>query len=275
MNGNNLGEFLRAHRSRLRPDDVGLPSYGPRRVTGLRREEVAVLAGMNSDYYARLEQGRERTPSAQILDAISAALRLDEQAREHLFRLAGTAPGPRPAPPEKVSRPLRYLLDAHTSAPAFILNPAKDLIAVNALAEAMFSPFADAGNLARMTFLDPAARGFFVGWESFATSIVAGLRHSAGLNPDYPRLHELIATLSAESDTFAALWESHTVYGKRQDPVDFEHPEVGRLSLVSQSFDVRAAPGQMLVVYEPEPGSPSAQALRLLGTVHATEHQRR
>ncbi|AGL17965.1 helix-turn-helix transcriptional regulator [Actinoplanes sp. N902-109] len=271
MAGNDLGEFLRAHRSRLRPGDVGLPSYGRRRVAGLRREEVAVLAGMNTDYYARLEQGREHRPSPQILDAISTALRLDDQAREHLYRLAGAAPGARRTARETVGMPLRHLLDAQTSAPAFVLSPAKDLLAVNALAEALFSPFTSAGNLARMVFLDPAAPRFFVRWDSFAESVAAGLRHAAGTDPDHPRLRDLIGSLHERSAAFAALWDSQRVYGKSQDGVELEHPEIGPLELTSLSFDVRAAPGQILVVYQPEPGSPSAHALALLGTLHATE----
>ncbi|WP_344649965.1 helix-turn-helix transcriptional regulator [Cryptosporangium japonicum] len=265
MTGNDLGEFLRAHRSRLRPDDVGLVSYRARRVAGLRREEVAVLAGMNSDYYARLEQGRERSPSPQILDALSGALRMDDAAREHLYRLAGTALETRRVPRETVSGPVRHLLDAHAGVPAFVLNPAKDVIALNALAEALFSPFEDVGNLARMTFLDPAAPAFFPRWDRFAESIVAGLRHAAGLDPEYPRLREVVRSLRGESDAFAALWSSHTVYGKTQDATELRHPDVGPLALVSQSFDVRGAAGQMLVVYQPEPGSPSAHALDLLG----------
>lgn len=273
MASNDLGDFLRAHRSRLGPDDVGVASYGRRRVAGLRREEVAVLAGMNSDYYARLEQGRESSPSPQILDALSAALRMDDQAREHLYRLAGTVMAARRPPRESVSGPLRHLLDGHTSAPAFVLNPAKDLLAVNALAEAVFSPFTAVDNLARMTFLDPAAPRFFRRWDSFAESIVAGLRHAAGLDPDYPRLRDIVDALILESAAFAELWDSHTVYGKSQDATELDHPEVGRLSLTSQSFDVRAAPGQILVVYQPEPESSSAQALTLLGTLHATGRQ--
>ncbi|MBM2620748.1 helix-turn-helix domain-containing protein [Actinoplanes sp. LDG1-06] len=270
MQGNDLGGFLRALRSRLRPEDVGLPSYGRRRVAGLRREEVAVLAGMNSDYYARLEQGRERSPSPQILEALSQALRMDDHARDHLFRLAGTAPDSRPAPREKVSEPLQHLLDGHPSAPAFVRNPAKDFMAVNALAEALFAPFKAVGNLARMTFLDPVARHFFADWDVFAESIVAGLRHSAGLDPDYPRLRELVNALSEESDDFAALWSSHAVYGKTRTATRFDHPDVGPLALVSQSFDVRGAAGQLLVVYQPEPAGPSAEALTLLGSLHAS-----
>ncbi|MDY7090469.1 MAG: helix-turn-helix transcriptional regulator [Actinomycetota bacterium] len=274
MTGNDLGEFLRAHRSRLRPDDVDLPAYGRRRVAGLRREEVAVLAGMNSDYYARLEQGRERHPSPQIVEALSCALRLSDQARDHLHRLAGTVPDTRPAPRATVGRVLRQVIDGHTSAPALVLNPAKDVLAVNDLAEAVFSPFATVDNLARMTFLDPAARRFFPRWDSFAESIVAGLRHAGGLEPEYSRLREVVASLTEQSDRFAALWSSHAVYGKSHDPTEMNHPDVGPLSLVSQAFDVRAAPGQLLVVYQPEPGSSSAQALTLLGALHATVRER-
>jgi transcriptional regulator with XRE-family HTH domain len=273
VNGNDLGDFLRAHRSRLNPADVGLPSYGRRRVAGLRREEVAVLAGMNSDYYARLEQGRERSPSPQILEAISGALRMDDQAREHLYRLAATVPDARRTPRETVSGPLLDLLDTYASAPAFVLNPAKDFLAVNTLAEALFSPFEAVDNLARMTFIDPAARRFFTRWDSFAEAIVAGLRHARGLDPDYPRLRELVRTLAAASDAFAALWSSHAVYGKTQDATQLHHPDVGALALVSQSFDVRGAAGQLLVVYHPVPASPSAQALTLLGTLYATRRR--
>ncbi|SNY74752.1 helix-turn-helix transcriptional regulator [Paractinoplanes atraurantiacus] len=251
MSGNDLGEFLRVHRSRLRPGDVGLTSYGKRRVVGLRREEVAVLAGMNSDYYARLEQGREHSPSSQVVEAIGRALRMDDQAREHLFRLAGATPDGRDKPEETVSGPLRQLIDAQSAA-AFVLNPAKDFIAANARAEQLFSPFAAVDNLARMTFLDPAARAFFARWDDFAESVVAGLRHAAGLDPDYPRLRDLVRELGEESVDFAALWSSHAVHGKTLDAIELVHPDTGPLPVVSQSFDVRGAPGQILVVYQPK-----------------------
>ncbi|MEU5719088.1 helix-turn-helix transcriptional regulator [Streptomyces sp. NPDC020403] len=274
MTSNDLGEFLRAHRARLRPDDVGLASYGARRVAGLRREEVAVLAGMNSDYYARLEQGRERSPSPQILEAISSALLMDDAARQHMFRLAGTAPeGERPRPREVVSTPLRQLLDGYPHAAAFVLNPADDFLASNALADALFSPFETMDNLARMTFLDPAARSFFTQWERAAKAVVAGLRHATGLDPHYARLHDLVESLTEESEEFAALWASHTVHGKSGDGKVLLHPDVGRLDLTYQTFDVRGAPGQQLVIYHAGPGSSSAQALSLLGSLHAT-HQR-
>ncbi|MEU9220947.1 helix-turn-helix transcriptional regulator [Streptomyces sp. NPDC048376] len=274
MTSNDLGDFLRAHRARLRPDDVGLASYGARRVAGLRREEVAVLAGMNSDYYARLEQGRERSPSPQILESISGALRMDDEARAHMFRLAGTAPdAERPQPRESVSPALRQLLDGYSTAAAFVLNPANDFLASNALADALFSPFAAMDNMARMTFLDPAARSFFTQWGRAAEAVVAGLRHATGLDPHYRRLHDLVASLSQESEEFAALWSSHTVHGKSHAGKELLHPDVGHLALTYQTFDVRGAPGQQLVIYHAAPGSPGAQALSLLGSLHATQRQ--
>ncbi|HET6857607.1 MAG TPA: helix-turn-helix transcriptional regulator [Streptomyces sp.] len=274
MTSNDLGDFLRAHRARLRPDDVGLASYGRRRVAGLRREEVAVLAGMNTDYYARLEQGRERSPSPQILDAISNALRMDHEAHDHLYRLADTLPiGHRPQPRETVGPTLIELLDGYTNTPAFVLNPALDLLAANSLADALFSPFAAADNLARMTFLDPAGRGFYAQWHRAAEAVVAHLRQAAGLEPHYPRLDELVSTLTEASEEFAALWSSHTVYGKTHAAKELIHPDVGTLVLAYESFDVRGAPGQQVVIYHARPGSPSSQALSLLGSLNATRRR--
>ncbi|GAA0975419.1 helix-turn-helix transcriptional regulator [Nocardiopsis tropica] len=272
MSGNDLGDLLRAHRARIRPEDAGVPTYGPRRVAGLRREEVAVLAGMSSDYYARLEQGRERNPSAQVLEAVSAVLRLDDDTREHLYRLAGAVPedARRRDAVETVAPELRQLLDGYPSTPAFVLNPALDILAANALAGALFSPFARADNLARMVFLDPAARSFYARWERAARMTAASLRHAAGLDPHHPGLVSLVAELTGGSADFADLWRSHTVRGKTGEAKEFVHPDVGALSLVYQSFDVRGARGQQLVIYHAEPGSRSAQALALLGTSDAT-----
>lgn len=271
MADNDLGDFLRARRSALRPEEAGMSSYGVRRVAGLRREEVAVLAGVNADYYTRLEQGRERHPSPQVLDALSRAFQLDADAHAHLHRLAGATPHRGAAERRRtVSPALRQLLDGYGNTPALVLDGALDILAANALADAVYAPFTPADNLARMTFLDPAARDFFTRWEWTAQVTVANLRQAHGIDPDHPRLRALVATLSEASAEFAALWRAHTVRGKNQEAKRFAHPDVGPLTLTYQAFDVRDAPGQQLVIYHAEPGSPSAQALALLGTLGAT-----
>ncbi|MET8989933.1 helix-turn-helix transcriptional regulator [Nonomuraea wenchangensis] len=275
MGSNHLGEFLRARRAALRPEDVGMASYGARRVAGLRREEVAVLAGVNADYYTRLEQGRERNPSGQVLDALGRALRLDADARAHLYWLAGTTPDDRPfrQAAERVSPALRQLMDGYPHTPAFVMNRTLDILATNALADALYSPFEPADNLARMTFLNPAGRRFYTDWDRAAQATVANLRQAAGFDPDDPRLAELVRDLAGRSADFARLWNAHTVRGKTQDAKQFLHPDVGPLTLTYQAFDVRDAPGQQLVIYHAEPGSDSAQALGLLGSIHATRRQ--
>ncbi|MEU8828190.1 helix-turn-helix transcriptional regulator [Streptomyces sp. NPDC048636] len=274
MPDNALGDFLRARRAGLRPQDVGMAYHGVRRVPGLRREEVAVLAGVNADYYTRLEQGRERHPSPQVLDALSRALHLDSDARAHLYRLTGTAPDDRHVPaPDTVSPGLRGLLDGYAHTPAFVVNRTLDILVANALAEALYSPFQSADNLARMTFLDPAAPHFFTRWDWTAQATVANLRVAEGYPADGPRLTALVETLTRHSAEFTALWNSHAVRGKTHEAKHLHHPEVGPLTLSYQSFDVRDAPGQQLVIYHAEPGSPSAQALGLLGTLDATRRQ--
>ncbi|MET9860876.1 helix-turn-helix transcriptional regulator [Streptomyces smyrnaeus] len=275
MDDNHLGDFLRARRAGLRPEEVGMVSYGARRVAGLRREEVAVLAGMNADYYTRLEQGRERNPSPQVLEALCSALHLDEDARAHLFRLAGTVPSDRGVEraAERVAPALRQLLDGYPHTPAFVMSRTLDLLAANALADALYAPFEPADNLARMTFLDPAGRHFYADWERAARAAVANLRQAAGFDPDNPRLRELVRTLTEHSADFTRLWNAHTVRGKTQEAKQLLHPDVGPLTLTYQAFDVRDAPGQQLVIYHAEPGGPSAEALHLLGSVHATRRQ--
>lgn len=268
MTDNHIGDFLRARRAVLRPDDVGMASHGVRRVAGLRREEVAVLAGVNADYYTRLEQGRERHPSPQVLDALGRALLLDPEAHAHLHQLAGTVPSSLFAhTTDQVSPALRQLMDAHSAAPAFVVNRTLDVLAANALAETLHSPFEQADNLARMTFLDPVGRQFYVRWDHAAQATVGHLRQAAGLDPDSPRLRALIDTLTGRSADFTRLWNTHSVRGKTRDDKHLFHPEVGPLTLTYQAFDVRDAPGQQLVVYQAEPGSSSARALALLGSI--------
>jgi transcriptional regulator with XRE-family HTH domain len=271
MTDNALGAFLRARRAALRPADVGMPTHGVRRVAGLRREEVAVLAGVNADYYARLEQGRERHPSPQVLASLGRALRLDADARDHLGRLAGVpSPGPPAGAPDTVDATLRQLLDGYPHTPAFVIGRTLDILTANALAQALFSPFGTAGNLARMIFLDPAARTFHVHWEEAADAAVANLRQAAGFPGEGPRVRALVAELSGRSPEFAALWEAQAVRGKTRGVKHLRHPDVGPLTVTYHTFDVRDAPGQQLVIYHAEPGGPGAQALALLGSLAAT-----
>ncbi|MEU5963404.1 helix-turn-helix transcriptional regulator [Micromonospora parva] len=270
-----LGAFLVARRARLTPHDVGMASTGTRRVAGLRREEVAVLAGMSADYYTRLEQGRERNPSPAVLDAIARALDFGPDAREHLFRLADAPVGVAPAPAHPLVAPgLRALLDAWPGTPAVVMNHRLDLLARNALADAFYRDFADAGNYARMTFLDPAGRTFFADWERAAQAGVANLRLALGRDPhDRAALH-LVAELTDQAPEFRSLWERNDVRGKTHEAKTFRHNAVGELTLSHHAFDVRGAPDQQLIVYQAEPNSRSAEALQLLGllsTVHAAD----
>jgi transcriptional regulator with XRE-family HTH domain len=269
-----LGEFLRSRRAQRSPADAGVVYTGRRRVAGLRREEVAVLAGVNADYYTRLEQGRETRPSAQVIDALCRALDLDPDAREHLYRLAGSTPVDAPTPvPHTVSPQLRQLMDGYPHTPAFVLNRVLDVLATNALAAALFAPFGEVDNLARMTFLSPVGRRFYARWEWTAQVTVANLRLAGGFDQADPGLLRLVAELSAGSERFRALWETHQVRGKTQEPKQLVHPEVGPLTLTYQAFDVRGVPGQQLIIYHAAPGSRSADALALLSSLHATRHR--
>ncbi|WP_306371068.1 helix-turn-helix domain-containing protein [Nocardiopsis sp. CC223A] len=267
-----LEGFLRARRDRVRPNDVGLPHSGRRRVPGLRREEVAILAGVSTDYYMRLEQGRERHPSPQVLDALARALLLDGEAADHLHRLAlaGARRGRDARRPERVSPYLLRLLDRWDGTPAFVLGGTLEVLARNRLAEALHADFTIADNLARMTFLDPAARGFHRDWGRSAAAVVAELHKAAGTRRDDPRLSALVGEISSESTDFRVLWSRHDVRGKSGGAKRLHHSAVGPLELHYESFAVNNAdgPGQQLVVYQAEPGSPSEEALTLLGSLH-------
>ncbi|OXM46096.1 helix-turn-helix transcriptional regulator [Amycolatopsis alba] len=271
MGSGELGAFLRARRAGRTPEEAGVLYSGRRKVPGLRREEVAVLAGVNADYYTRLEQGRETHPSPQVLDALCRALDLDPDAREHLYRLAGATPDATPTPSPRTVRPeLRQLMDGYPHTPAFVIDPILDVLATNALADALFSPFSVADNLARMTFLDPAGKRFYARWDWTAQATVANLRVAAGFGAHDSGLRALVTELGEGSARFRELWETHQVRGKTREPKHLVHPDVGPLTLTYQAFDVRGAPGQQLIIYHAEPATPSAHALALLSSLHAT-----
>jgi transcriptional regulator with XRE-family HTH domain len=268
---NNIGEFLRARREQVRPEDVGLPDYGRRRVPGLRREELATLAGVSADYYVRLEQGRERHPSEQVIEALARALQLDREATAHLHDLARPEPRRRRAArrTERVRPQLKRLMEAWPQTPAVILGRHMDVLASNPLATALHGGWESSTNMVRLVFLDPEGRERYPDWEEVASNTVAVLRGMVGPDLDDPRLTELIGELSLKSGDFRRLWARHDVSEKTHGRKRFVHPMVGELDLAFESFTVAGAVEQMLVVYIAEPGSASEQALALLASIVA------
>ena len=268
---NRLGEFLRARRALVTPDDVGLPDLGRRRVAGLRREELALLAGVSVDYYVRLEQGRDTHPSEQVLDALARALCLDDDAVAHLHDLARPAPRrrrPRERP-ERVRPGVLRLLESWSAIPAFVLGRRMDVLAFNALAGMLHDGFATERNMVRLVFLDPAARDTFPDFDAVAQETVATLRAAAGADLDDPRLAELVGELSLKSDEFRRLWARHEVREKASGVKRMLHPMVGELVLGDETLRVNDAPEQLVVGYHAEPGSASERALALLGAMAA------
>lgn len=272
-----IRDFLTSRRAKVTPEQVGLPVYGAnRRVSGLRREEVAMLAGISVDYYTRLERGNLSGVSDTVLDALAQALRLDEAERMHLLDLARTANatattrrGPR-SQSGTVRPGVQRILDAMTMAPAYVRNGRFDVLGVNALGRAVFAPLfattARTPNVARFMFLDPAAQSFYLDWEEQAGGAVALLRAEAGRDPYDRALTDLIGELSTRSDIFRSWWAAHNVRLHRTGVKRLHHPEVGDLILGYESMELTADPGLRLNAYSAEPGTPSYDALRLLAS---------
>ena len=274
-----ISEFLTTRRARVTPAQAGLPAYGGRRrVKGLRREEVAMLAGISVEYYTRLERGTATGVSEDVLDGVSRALQLDEAERTHLYDLVrtaqATAPNRRRPAQERVRPAVQAVLDAMTDAPAFVRNDRLDVLAANRLGAGLLlvdlrrpDPAAEHRTF---VFLSRRATDFFLDWDRIAVDTVGILRQSAGRDPYDKRLTDLIGELSTRSDEFRVRWAAHDVTLHRNGVKRFHHPVVGDLTLGFEGLDLPGDPGQTMLVYTVEPGSPSQEALRLLASWAAT-----
>jgi transcriptional regulator with XRE-family HTH domain len=273
-----IREFLTSRRAKLTPDQVDLASYGPRRVPGLRREEVAVLAGVSVPYYTRLERGNLSGVSESVLEALARALQLDDAERAHLFDLARAA---QPAAPkrrrrtqQRVRPSVQRMIDAMTGAPALVQNGRLDILAANALGRALFSElYVDPVrpvNHARFVFLSPRAPDFYGDWERAANDTVAILRTEAGRDPYDSALSDLVGELSTRSEEFRTRWAAHNVRIHRAGAKNLHHPVVGDLSLTYEMLNLSADSGLVILTYTAEPGSKSAEALDLLASWTAT-----
>ncbi|MFE9912294.1 helix-turn-helix domain-containing protein [Streptomyces clavifer] len=268
-----LSEFLRSRRARLKPEDVGLPDYGRhRRVPGLRREELAQLAGVSVAYYTRLEQGNGRNVSGEVLDAIARALRLTDAEQAHLTHLAKPKQHRKKssARQQRVRGSLSRLLDTMDGVPAYVSGRRAEILAWNRMAAAVFGDWSELQpqerNWARLVFLRPEYRELFVEWDQKASDIVSYLRMDAGCHPDDPRLSALVGELSVKSQEFRRLWATHDVKEKSHGVKRLHHPLVGEMSLSFETFALPDDAEQSVVVYHAEPGSASAEALRLLAS---------
>ncbi|WP_426513901.1 helix-turn-helix transcriptional regulator [Dactylosporangium sp. McL0621] len=278
-NQGDVREFLAGRRARITLQQAGLPDFGgTRRVAGLRRAEVALLAGVSPDYYTRLERGNLSGVSDSVLDAIARALQLDEAERSHLYdlaRAANTSARTRRRPARPQIRPgVRSLLDAMTDAPAFVRNGRLDILAINPLGRALYSPAFASGpasvNLARFCFLDPAADGFYPDWSGAADTTVNLLRTEAGRDPYNKALSDLVGELATRSDDFRARWAAHNVRLHHTGVKHFQHPVVGRLDLAFEALPLPADPGLTLTAYSAEAGTAAHDTLRLLASWAAT-----
>jgi hypothetical protein len=277
-----IREFLASRRARITPDQAGLPVYGGnRRVTGLRREEVALLAGVSIDYYVRMERGTLAGASDAVLEGVARALQLDEAERDHLFDLArASAPAParqRRPKTSGVTDSVQQVLDAITDAPSWVRNARHDMLAANRMARALYAPLlADPrrpANTARFVYLDPASRAFFADWERSADDIAAMLRSEAGRNPYDKQLVELIGELSTRSEDFRTRWAAHNVRFHRSGHKKLHHPVVGELDLNFEAMELPSQPGLTMLIYTAPQDSPTADSLKLLASWAATTDQ--
>ncbi len=275
-------EFLVSRRARVSPEEVGLPAGANRRVEGLRRSEVAVLAGVSVEYYTRLERGAISGASPEVLDSLAGALRLDDAERAHLFDLAHAA-NPVARPPKRRSTrnwtphpSLRWTLDAVTAGPAFVRNGRMDLLAVNTLARAFHKDVYDMPgqppNIARFTFLDERAHAFYPDWDVFAEVTVSILRTEAARDPHNKEFHDLVGELCTRSEEFRRRWGAHNVRHHGTGFKTFDHPVVGEMTLAYEGLEMASEHGLTLTVYTAEPGSPSAERMSLLASWAAGEY---
>jgi MmyB-like transcription regulator ligand binding domain/Helix-turn-helix domain len=273
-NRSEIRQFLTSRRARISPEQVGIPAYGSRRVAGLRRGEVAALAGVSVEYYTRLERGNLGGVSDSVLEALSRALQLDDTERAHLWDLARTST---PAAAARARRrtgsvtvrpSVQHLLAAMTGTPAFVRNNRFDVLAANSLGRALYAPMFTATpepvNTARFIFLDHRAPGFFLDWERVARDSVGALRVEAGRNPHDRELSNLIGELSTRNDQFGIWWGAHDVYIHRHATKRFRHPLVGEIELAVETMPLSGDTGQTLVAYSAEPGTAAEDSLKLL-----------
>ncbi|MGH3265371.1 MAG: helix-turn-helix transcriptional regulator [Trebonia sp.] len=274
-----IREFLASRRARITPEQAGLNAYGARRVPGLRREEVAVLAGVSAPYYTRIERGDLTGVSDGVLEALARALELDDAERAHLFDLsravAPTPIRPRRRPNQSVRPAVQQILDAMSDAAAFVRNDRLDILGGNPLGHALYAPMFTGTaprpiNTARFVFLDPRARDFYLDWDRAAKDCVAVLRSAAGRDPHDRALTDLVGELSTRSDVFRTHWASHNVRFHLNGVKHFHHPDVGDLSLNFERLELSADPGLTIFTYTASPNSRDAESLKLLGTLAAT-----
>jgi len=279
---NEIAEFLTSRRAKVTPDQAGLPTYGPRRVPGLRREEVASLAGVSVEYYKRLERGNASGVSESVLEALAQALQLDDAERAHLFDLARAAnpiaPRRRRPVQQRVRPVVHRILDSITT-PAIVRNSRVDYLAANPLGRALYAPLFESreqpANSARFTFLDPAAQDFYVDWERVAKDLVAHLRSEAGRHPHDRGLSDLIGELSVRSAEFGTWWAAHNVRHHQTGTKRLHHPIVGDLELSYEVMELPADAGVTISVYSAEPGSRSQEAVDLLASWASTPDEAR